>query len=242
MIYLGGAVDYASHLTHKEQWQHWPEWDEFGPYCPKCQCTGLTDDQIIVKNRSALLAAPICILDLREKSIGTPIEMYWRVWEEKLPAILISAPGSVFVRWTAANFPGVTVVASPGEAWWKARLASAPQDTGLRAKGPLESTVGLTREAETPGSARWVAAQPGYLRPAETEPEFSHGDPCPLCTSTSPHTHDPLRFGCVKRVYGKDGYSACGIPLVIHDPARYGHLYQEPESSVDWRVSRGPCD
>lgn len=109
LLYLGGPVDFAKG-PHEASWQHWDAWNTFGkPYCPKCECVGLKDDQIIAKNRVNLIAASICILDLRGRSIGTPIEMYWRVWEADLPTILIVEPGSVFVRYTTDNYLATTV-------------------------------------------------------------------------------------------------------------------------------------
>lgn len=116
-LYMGGPVDYSQE-DHQKAWQHWPEWEEIGfaPYCPKCECQGLSDSEIIYKNKVALLQAEVCLLDLRGKSIGTPIEMFWRVWDNEASAILIVSPGSVFVRYTTRTYKNVFVVSSPKEA------------------------------------------------------------------------------------------------------------------------------
>lgn len=110
LIYLGGPVDYASHNLDRD-WRHWPAWKELEltPYCPKCECAGLSDVGIIEQNKAALMVAHFAILDLRSHSIGTPIEMFWRLWQGNRPTILIAKEGSVFVRYTTQHYPAVVV-------------------------------------------------------------------------------------------------------------------------------------
>ncbi len=103
-IYLGGPVDYAGHDI-PEAWQHYPAWSRMGdPYCPRCRCVGMADESIISANYAALMSAEVAILDLRTHSIGTPIEMYWRVWQAERKTVLIVKEGSVFVRETHRRF------------------------------------------------------------------------------------------------------------------------------------------
>lgn len=113
---MGGAVDFNAE-DHLKAWQHWPQWAALGfePYCPKCECAGLTDDQVINQNYWKLRYAQVCILDLRKRSIGTPIELYWRVWQQRKSAILIAEPGSVFIRYSVQQF-GAILVETPEEA------------------------------------------------------------------------------------------------------------------------------
>ena len=105
-VYLGGAVDQSTATHGRDDWRHHRMWEEEGvwTYCPKCELDGVSDPaEIIKRNMAALRAAPIAVLDLTEKSIGTPIEAWLRCEELRLPAILIygtgyaDEPRSVFV-------------------------------------------------------------------------------------------------------------------------------------------------
>jgi hypothetical protein len=112
LIYLGGPVDYAA-VEHMDGWQHQWAWDtdgQYSPYCPRCEGVGLTDEQIINQNHGALMSAHIVILDLRSHSIGTPIEMFWRLWVAEKSAILITRKEpSVYVRFTLDRYPAMAV-------------------------------------------------------------------------------------------------------------------------------------
>lgn len=98
LLYLGGPVDYDPG-DHEKAWQHWEDWALTGlyPYCPRCECTGLTDEQIYEKNRKALMEAKLAVFDLTSHSVGTPIELYMRVWRRQKPSILVGKEG-VFLR------------------------------------------------------------------------------------------------------------------------------------------------
>jgi len=142
LIYLGGPVDYATHDTEKD-WHHWSSWEELGePYCPRCRCAGLSDDEVISQNRWALSIARLAILDLRSHSIGTPIEMFWRLWEMRKSAVLIARPGSVFIRYTEAHYPAIVVTRPEGAllvAEQVLRPGSWPSlDTGIESNGDDE--------------------------------------------------------------------------------------------------------
>lgn len=119
VLYLGGPVDYApEHLG--VDWRHWPAWTiggKYDPYCPKCGCDDLLDPElIIVRNRNMLRIAAIAVLDLRSHSIGTPIEMYWRLWVQDRAAILITREErSIFIEHTVDKYPAL-VVSDPHEA------------------------------------------------------------------------------------------------------------------------------
>lgn len=64
----------------------------------------MSDASIIEVNYERLVHSELAVLDLRTHSIGTPIEMYWRVWQLERKTILIVKEGSVFVRETARRF------------------------------------------------------------------------------------------------------------------------------------------
>lgn len=108
LLYLGGPVDFNQE-DHRKAWQHWPDWELTGlyPYCPRCECAGLTDDQIMEKNRKALMGARLAIFDLRSHSVGTPIELYLRLWRREKDSILIGSRASVFIRVSADRFGGI---------------------------------------------------------------------------------------------------------------------------------------
>lgn len=119
ILYLGGPVDYATeHLS--VDWRHWAAWAMDGkylPYCPKCGCDDLLDPgTIITRNQNMLRQATIAVLDLRGHSIGTPIEMYWRLWVQGRSAILITRKErSIFIEHTVNNYPAL-VVSDPHQA------------------------------------------------------------------------------------------------------------------------------
>lgn len=103
-------MDFSNTVHPGRDWRHLPGWAEIGePYCPKCRCVGLNDEQAMDKNLSALALARLAIFDLSHHSIGTPIEMYLRVWRLRRPAILISREGSLFVRYTETHYPTMRV-------------------------------------------------------------------------------------------------------------------------------------
>lgn len=108
LLYLGGPVDFNLE-DHQKAWQHWPDWELTGlyPYCPRCECAGLTDEQIMEKNRKALMGARLALFDLRSHSVGTPIELYMRLWRREKLSILIGDPQSVFIRYSADRFGGI---------------------------------------------------------------------------------------------------------------------------------------
>lgn len=135
-VYLGGAVD-ASDAVHDEyDWRHSPQWaaNEVATYCPKCECTSLLGyDQIIKQNMAALRAAPVAVFDLRDQSIGTPIEAWLRAEELRLPMIILhgdphNPKPSVFVEfmmrhpwvYTTHSFVGVP-------AWVASMLRTGPR-------------------------------------------------------------------------------------------------------------------
>lgn len=108
LLYLGGPVDFNEE-DHQKAWQHWPDWEltSLYPYCPRCECQGLTDSQIMEKNRKAVMEAKLAIFDLRSHSVGTPIELYIRLWRRQKLSILIADPRSVFVRVSVDQHGGI---------------------------------------------------------------------------------------------------------------------------------------
>jgi hypothetical protein len=108
LLYLGGPVDFNLE-DHKSAWQHWGDWELTGlyPYCPRCECAGLTDAQIMEKNRRAVMRAKLAIFDLRSHSVGTPIEMYMRLFRREKASILIGSWQSVFIRVAVGHHGGI---------------------------------------------------------------------------------------------------------------------------------------
>lgn len=68
-----------------------------------------------------LKEAYLAVFDLRSHSIGTPIEMFLRVWVHDLRAIIIGTEESLFIRQTLDRYPQVDLVPDVDTAIVKAR-------------------------------------------------------------------------------------------------------------------------
>ena len=95
-IYLGGAVDIGE---DNHAWRHDPQvFGGLDVYCPICMSNQSSDTSIIDSNMRALKVATDAFFRLDSFSIGTPIEVWKRVMEWHLPALLLTNSDGVFIR------------------------------------------------------------------------------------------------------------------------------------------------
>lgn len=81
MLYLGGGVDYSE---DPHSWRHSELWGGFSVFCPICANSDDSGpDAVIANNLDALARSAYAVFDLRGYSIGTPIEAWAAVFEER---------------------------------------------------------------------------------------------------------------------------------------------------------------
>ncbi len=125
-IYGGGPIDAAGfHST--ASWPH-SLLDSITVgfiYCPRCAVQPLdTDDDIMIRNMRALADADLAVFLLEGITVGTPVEIDWKVAQDDADKVLIVHPAEpgLFVRQWAKD--GATVVRSMMgvEPWLRQRL------------------------------------------------------------------------------------------------------------------------